>query len=62
MDIKKFVNMFCLILGVSVIIFGIIVLVGRMNGVDSARGIIPIFLGVIVVLWSGVSMIRNLKK
>lgn len=59
MDIKKAVNVFCLIMGVCVIIFGGVVIMGAIDNIESERGIVPIFLGGIIILWAVISIIRS---
>ncbi|NLD19658.1 MAG: hypothetical protein GX663_05340 [Clostridiales bacterium] len=59
MDIKKAVNIVCLILGIAVICFGFIVKAGILETVSSTRFLAPVFLGFVIVLWSVISLYRN---
>jgi len=51
MNFRSVINWICGILGCLVIIFGIVVEMGFLN-VDSSRGMTPIVLGAIILIWS----------
>ncbi len=52
MNIPKAVNIFCGVAGVLVILFGVIVKAGMISAVPASRGLAPIILGAIIVVWS----------
>lgn len=59
MDIKKIVNIVCLIVGLAVICFSIVMKSGLLANLDPNRFMLPLLLGFIIVLWSGISLYRN---
>ena len=59
MDARNIVNLICLIAGIGVIVFGILLRAGMFPQADPARGLLPIILGAIIVLWNGYSLKRH---
>lgn len=59
MNIHKVVNIFCLIMGIAVIIFAFVVKAGMIDNVMPSKSTMPFILGAIIVLWSAVSMLRH---
>ena len=55
MDVRGIVNLVCGIAGALVVLFGILVLASVIPGVVSSRGMAPVFLGGIILLWSLIS-------
>ena len=59
MNVKKVVNLFCLIVGIAVLIFGCVVRAGMIPTAEPGRSLTMFVLGGIIVLWALVSMRRN---
>ncbi len=57
--LKKIVNLICMIAGIAVIVFGIAVKAGALEHVEPGRGMVPIVLGAVIVIWSLISLARN---
>lgn len=52
MDKRVLVNTVCGACGVLVMIFGLLVKLGMISAVPASRGMAPIVLGAIIVVWS----------
>ncbi len=59
MNIHKVVNIFCLIMGICVLVFACLVKMGMIDDVLPSKSAMPFILGAIIVLWSVVSMFRH---
>lgn len=59
MNIHKVVNIFCLIMGICVLIFACVVKAGMIDNVLPSKATMPFILGAIIVLWSATSMLRR---
>ena len=59
MNIHKVVNIFCLIMGICVLIFAGIVKAGMIDNVLPSKATMPFILGAIIVLWSTTSILRR---
>ncbi len=59
MDIKKTVNIICLIAGICVLGFAALIATRIVSLIPANKSVVLILLGGIIVLWSLVSMKRN---
>lgn len=59
MDFRSVINYICGILGACIIVFGLIVRMGMLSQVEPARGMVPIILGAVILLWSWYSQNRR---
>ena len=59
MDIHKIVNIICLICGIAVFLFGVIIRMGFLPHIIPPKGMVLIILGGVIILWSAVSMWRR---
>lgn len=59
MDFRTVINYICGILGACIIIFGLLVRMGFLSQVESGRGMVPIILGAVILLWSWYSQKRR---
>ncbi len=59
MDFRTIINYICGILGACIIIFGLLVRLGFLSQVEPARGMVPIILGAVILLWSWYSQKRR---
>lgn len=59
MDFRSIINRVCGIAGICIIIFGILVKAGIIGQVEPERGMVPIILGAVIVLWSWYSQHRR---
>ncbi len=60
MDIQKGTNIFCLIVGLALLIFGLLAMFGFIKDVRIAKSLILIIPGIIITLWSAISL-KNSK-
>ena len=59
MDIHKVVNIFCLIMGICVLVFACVVKAGMIDNVLPSKATMPFILGAVIVLWSIFSLLRH---
>lgn len=59
MNIKNVVNIICLIAGICVLVFAALIAVGAVPSVHVSKSIVLFILGGVIVLWSGISMLRH---
>ena len=59
MDFRSVINYICGGLGILIILFGLIVRMGMLSQVEAARGMVPIILGAVILLWSWYSQNRR---
>ena len=56
MDIKKVVNIICLIAGICVLIFATLIGMRDIDSIPAVKAIVLFILGGVIVLWSLISM------
>ncbi|MCI7392350.1 MAG: hypothetical protein MSH28_02410 [Clostridiales bacterium] len=56
MDIKKVVNIICLIAGICVLIFATLIGMRVIDSIPAVKAIVLFILGGVIVLWSLISM------
>ena len=56
MDIKKVVNIICLIAGICVLIFSTLIGMRVIDSIPAVKAIVLFILGGVIVLWSLISM------
>lgn len=56
MDIKKVVNIICLIAGICVLIFATLIGMQVIDSIPAVKAIVLFILGGVIVLWSLISM------
>ena len=59
MDIHKVVNIFCLIMGICVLVFACVVKAGMIDNVLPSKATMPFILGAVIVLWSITPMLKR---
>lgn len=56
MDIKKVVNIICLIAGICVLVFATLIGMRVIDSIPAVKAIVLFILGGVIVLWSLISM------
>ena len=62
MDSRDVVNLICLIVGVGAFICGVMIRAGMIPQTVPARGLVPMILGIIIVVWNGYSLVKHRKR
>lgn len=58
MNVYKAVNLFCLIVGIAVLIFALVIKLGMIATIAPAKSYVLFLLGAIIIIWALISAAR----